>query len=216
VFFAVVFCGKCDKYHVFICRCAALGIGENSARAAVATFGVDLNKKSCKNNGKSYYIMLENEIINKLKAAGLKLVTAESCTAGLLAGNLANVPGASSALWGGYVTYAPEAKETMLGIERGLLEKFGAVSRETACAMAQAALDKSSADVAVSVTGLAGPDGDGSLTPVGTVWIGVCQRGGAAAHAMEYHFGTNSDRAEIRSAARSAALEAVNKILQEH
>jgi PncC family amidohydrolase len=160
--------------------------------------------------------MQENEIINKLKAAGLKLVTAESCTAGLVAASLANVPGASAALWGGYVTYTLEAKEAMLGIERALLDKFGAVSREPAGAMAQAALEKSSADIAVSVTGLAGPDGDGSSNPVGTVWIGVCRRGGVDARATEYHFGATASRAEIRSAARSAALEAVNMMLEAH
>jgi PncC family amidohydrolase len=160
--------------------------------------------------------MLEQEIINKLKTAGLKLVTAESCTAGFVAASLANVPGASSALWGGYVTYTLEAKELMLGIAKDLLDKFGAVSRETACAMAQAALEKSNADIAVSVTGLAGPEGDGSANPVGTVWIGLCRRDGIP-HAALHHFnasaGSGDSRAIIREAARRAALQAVNKLL---
>jgi PncC family amidohydrolase len=101
---------------------------------------------------------------------------AESCTAGLAAAEIASVPGASKVFWGGFVTYSIEAKTAMLGIDRTLIEGYGAVSSETACAMACGALQKSGVDITAAVTGLAGPDGDDRGTPVGTVWIAVAAR----------------------------------------
>ncbi|MDR3301178.1 MAG: CinA family protein [Spirochaetaceae bacterium] len=147
---------------------------------------------------------IEVELVEALKARALRLVCAESCTAGLVAAALARVPGASAVLWGAFVCYTLDAKEKMLGLRKTLLECFGAVSGETACAMAEAALEKSDADIAVSVTGLAGPDGDGSENPVGTVWVGFCKRGGKP-EAKHYHF--TGTREEIRHAACNAALE---------
>ncbi|MDR2841799.1 MAG: CinA family protein [Spirochaetaceae bacterium] len=111
------------------------------------------------------------KLFKKLKEKSLQIVFAESCTAGLVADALACVPGASSVLWGSYVTYTNDAKQTMLKIKPELLAEHGAVSSECACAMACSALKESGASIAVSVTGLAGPSGDGS-NPVGTVWIG--------------------------------------------
>jgi PncC family amidohydrolase len=146
---------------------------------------------------------MEKEVIEKLKAHGWMLVTAESCTAGLIAAALASVPGASEALWGGFITYTTDAKVAMLGIEKKALDENGAVSRETVCAMAEGALEKSGADMAVSVTGLAGPEGDGSGFPIGTVWAGCMKRGGDAA---VKHFLFSGSREEIRNAAREAAL----------
>jgi PncC family amidohydrolase len=150
--------------------------------------------------------MPEKEIIETLKSRALTLVTAESCTAGLIAAALAAIPGASSVLWGGFVVYTLDAKEKMLGIEKTFLDTHGAVSSETACAMAAKALEKSGADIALSVTGLAGPDGDGSGVPVGTVWIGRCKRGERAA---AKHFFFSGDRGMIRGAACEAALEII-------
>jgi PncC family amidohydrolase len=145
-------------------------------------------------------------LVEALKARSLRIVCAESCTAGLVAASLARVPGASSVLWGSFVCYTLDAKEKMLRLPKTLLERFGAVSGETACAMAQAALEQSHADIAVSVTGLAGPDGDGSDNPVGTVWVGFCKRG-CKPEAEHYHFaGTRED---IRNAATNAALQMV-------
>jgi PncC family amidohydrolase len=138
------------------------------------------------------------ELIQKLSSASLSLVLAESCTAGLTADLLAQVPGASRVLWGSFVCYSIDAKERMLGIDGGLIRKYGAVSRETACAMAEAALGRSGADMAAAVTGLAGPDGDGSPVPVGTVWIGVASRGGQSRGSVFHYTGS---RNEVRLAA---------------
>ena len=149
-------------------------------------------------------------IIRHAETAGLKIVTAESCTAGLTADLLVSVPGASRVFWGGFVCYTPEAKTLMLGIEKALLEKYGLVSRETAMAMARGALKRSGADVAISVTGLAGPDGDGSGVPVGTVWIGAARRGGEC-NALSYHY--TGSRQEVRAAAARESLEVLGRLL---
>jgi PncC family amidohydrolase len=144
------------------------------------------------------------DIIRRAETAGLRIVTAESCTAGLVADLLASVPGASRVFWGGFVCYTPEAKMRMLGIEEALLEKYGLVSRETALAMASGALKQNGADIAVSVTGLAGPGSDGSGVPVGTVWIGVARLGGES-EALAYHY--TGSRQDVRRAAALEALE---------
>jgi PncC family amidohydrolase len=151
------------------------------------------------------------DVIRRAAKAGLKIVTAESCTAGLVADLLASAPGASKAFWGGFVCYTPEAKTRMLGIAEALLEKHGLVSRETALAMAGGALEQSGADLAVSVTGLAGPEGDGSGVPVGTVWIGAASRGGECGALARRYTGS---RQEVRAAAAREALEVLGRRLE--
>ncbi|MDR0553898.1 MAG: nicotinamide-nucleotide amidohydrolase family protein [Treponema sp.] len=146
---------------------------------------------------------LAEALVKKLTARSWTVVAAESCTAGLVADFLAGIPGASQILWGSFVCYTVEAKHVMLGIPMANLRRFGAVSRETALAMAQGALKRSGANLAVSVTGIAGPGGDGSLVPVGTVWIGCAQRGGEA-EASVYHYA--GSRAEVRETAAWEAL----------
>jgi len=126
------------------------------------------------------------EAMEKLKALSVKVALAESCTAGLVSALLANIQGASSHVWGSFVCYTQEAKVSMLDLDNAFLRKYGLVSRETACAMAKGALQKSGAHLAVSVTGLAGPQGDGSNVPLGTVWIGASSRG--RDEAKGYHF----------------------------
>jgi PncC family amidohydrolase len=142
-------------------------------------------------------------LIEALAAGSLTLAVAESCTAGLVADLIARVPGASRVFWGSFVTYSIDAKVKLLGIERELINRWGAVSRETACAMAAGALEKSGAHVAASVTGLAGPDGDGSGQPVGTVWIGFARRG-FPGEALCRHY--EGDRGAIRNAAAADAI----------
>lgn len=107
---------------------------------------------------------------------GLRIVTAESCTGGLIAGLLTEVPGSSSAIERGYVTYSNVAKSDVLGVPEDLLERVGAVSAEVAHAMAEGALRHSRAHVAVSVTGIAGPDGGSDEKPVGLVYFGLAAR----------------------------------------
>jgi PncC family amidohydrolase len=142
-------------------------------------------------------------LISILAAKSLTLAAAESCTAGLVADRIAQVPGASRVVWGSLVTYSIDAKVAVLGIDRELITRYGAVSRETACAMAEGALEKSGAHVAVSVTGIAGPDGDGSGQPVGTVWIGFVRRG-FPAEAVCHHY--EGDRGAIRNAAAADVI----------
>jgi PncC family amidohydrolase len=150
--------------------------------------------------------MVRNEVllVEKLAALGKTLAAAESCTAGLVADMIASVPGASRVFWGSFVTYMLDAKAVMLGLDGKALEKYGAVSGETARAMAEAALAKSGAGAAVSVTGLAGPDGDGTSVPVGTVWVATALADGASA-ARVFHF--EGKRDAVRRAAAEAALQ---------
>ena len=155
-------------------------------------------------------------IIAKLKTASLFAAAAESCSAGLLADSFAQIPGASSVFWGSFVTYTNDAKEKMLGLPRSLLESAGAVSSAAARAMAEAALKKSGVDIAVSVTGLAGPDGDGSDNPVGTVWIAAAVCSGETS---AQQFFLKGSRAEIRAKAVHHALvlleECVDKLVKD-
>ncbi|MDR1898692.1 MAG: CinA family protein [Treponema sp.] len=138
------------------------------------------------------------DLVELLAASSRTLVLAESCTAGLGADLLARIPGASKVLWGSFVCYTVDAKVRMLGLDRSAVEKTGAVSEETACAMARGALEKSGAHAAGAVTGLAGPDGDGTALPVGTVWIAAASRGGECGARM-FHF--DGSRNEVRNAA---------------
>ncbi len=138
------------------------------------------------------------------RARELLLVTAESCTGGLLAGLITEIPGSSNVLERGYVTYSNRAKEENLGVAAALIEKFGAVSREVAQAMAEGALNHSAATIALAVTGIAGPDGGSVEKPVGLVYFG-CGRAGAVS-ALEKRFG-DLGRRGIRLAAVATALE---------
>jgi PncC family amidohydrolase len=151
-------------------------------------------------------------LVRRLEGLGKTVVAAESCTAGLAADLIARIPGASRVFWGSFVTYSIDAKIRMLGIDGALIRKFGAVSRETALAMAQGALEKSGADYAFSVTGLAGPGGDGSGLPVGTVWIATALAGGERrGRAAVFRF--SGERNEIRAAAAQQAIgEILNRV----
>ncbi|MDR3019810.1 MAG: CinA family protein [Treponema sp.] len=148
-------------------------------------------------------------LIEKLKLKSLTLALSESCTAGFVSAIIAGIPGASAVLWGSYVCYKPEAKVSMLGLDSAELLANRLVSGETASSMAASTLQKSGANLAAAVTGLAGPDGDGSNVPVGTVWIAVAS--GKKIEAKEYHF--NGSRNEVRLKAAIAVLELIFKAL---
>jgi nicotinamide-nucleotide amidase len=112
------------------------------------------------------------------RTRGLKIATAESCTGGLVAGALTEIPGSSDVVERGFVTYSNEAKHEMLGVPLATLNRFGAVSRQTAEAMARGALKHSQADLAVAITGIAGPGGATTGKPVGLVHFAAAARGG--------------------------------------
>lgn len=142
------------------------------------------------------------EVIARLKAQGLTLATAESCTGGLIGALLTDVPGASAVYKGGVISYVNEIKHRLLGVEQETLDVCTAVSRETAHEMAKGAREAVRADVGVSTTGLAGPDGDGTGRPVGLVYIALDMEG--FSYCRELHL--TGGRSEIRAQAAHEAL----------
>ena len=121
---------------------------------------------------------LAQSVIDKAGAEGAMVATAESCTGGMIAAALTDVPGSSAVVDRGFVTYSNEAKTEMLAVPADLITWFGAVSGEVARAMAQGAVLNSRADMAVSVTGVAGPSGGTAEKPVGLVWFGLAKADG--------------------------------------
>jgi len=146
---------------------------------------------------------LAKQLGEHLKKHGLKLVTAESCTAGGLAFAVTAVPGSSEWFERGFVTYTNEAKQTMLGVSSELFSKHGAVSGEVAEAMAQGALKNSESDIAVSITGIAGPGGGTKDKPVGIVWIAMADKAGV--RSVCHHF--KGDRQSVREQSIETALK---------
>ena len=116
-------------------------------------------------------------VVEANRAAGRRVITAESCTGGLVAAALTEIPGCSDVVLGGFVTYSNEAKVAFLNVSQDVLDTFGAVSIATAWSMAQGALARSGADVAVAITGIAGPGGGSAKKPVGTVVFARAERG---------------------------------------
>lgn len=150
-------------------------------------------------------------LLRLLRDRRLMLATAESCTGGLIAATLTAIPGSSDVVERGFVTYSNEAKREMLGVSEESLAMAGAVSEEVARAMADGALARSRADIALSVTGIAGPGGATPAKPVGLVFIGAARRGGALL--VERHvFG--GDRAAIRNASVSVAFRLARTLAQ--
>ncbi|CAX25224.1 MAG: CinA family protein [Methylorubrum extorquens] len=135
-------------------------------------------------------------LVRAYAAAGRRIATAESCTGGLVAGLLTAVPGSSAVVERGFVTYSNEAKAESIGVPMDLIAAHGAVSEPVARAMAEGALAASHADVAVSVTGIAGPGGGSDAKPVGLVHFGLAVKDGPTRH-VERRFG-DPGRAEIR------------------
>jgi nicotinamide-nucleotide amidase len=149
------------------------------------------------------------EVIEANRKAGRKLAVAESCTGGLVCAALTEIPGSSDVLEVGFVTYSNEAKESELKVSGEVVETFGAVSIATAWAMAQGALDASQADVAVAITGIAGPDGGTPSKPVGTVVFARAERlpGPDEVTADQKLFDASEGRSGIRRQATLCALE---------
>ncbi|WEX07165.1 CinA family protein [Chelativorans sp. AA-79] len=121
--------------------------------------------------------MLATKILRACEERGLKLTTAESCTGGMVSAAITDIVGASNIFERGFVTYSNEAKAEMLGVSKETLAAHGAVSAETAREMAAGALARSHADIAVSITGVAGPGGGTPEKPVGLVWFGLAVKG---------------------------------------
>ena len=142
-------------------------------------------------------------LLDRCRASGLRIATAESCTGGLIAACLTEIAGSSDVVDRGFVTYSNEAKSDLLGVPADLIMKVGAVSEEVARAMATGALERSNADLAVSVTGVAGPGGGSVEKPVGLVHHACAAKDGRLVHLRHVYDG---DRAAIRLATLETAL----------
>jgi nicotinamide-nucleotide amidase len=151
-------------------------------------------------------------VLDQCRRTGLRLALAESCTGGLVAATLTEIPGSSDVLDRGFVTYSNRAKEMVLGVPEAILAQHGAVSEQVARAMADGALTASGADVSVSVTGIAGPSGGSASKPVGLVHFAAALRGGTML-TREFRFG-DLGRTEIRRRSVLAALELIEELLR--
>lgn len=151
-----------------------------------------------------------SELIGKLVSKGLSVATAESCTGGLIASSIVDVPGASDCFNEGYVTYSNEAKMKNLGVKDSTLTAYGAVSYETATEMAKGVRKKAKADFGISSTGIAGPGGGSPKKPVGLVYVG-CAFGQDQCKVLELHL--KGDRTQVRQAAANEALKLLEECL---
>ncbi|WP_417615978.1 CinA family protein [Parasphingorhabdus sp.] len=154
-------------------------------------------------------VELAAKVIEKNRAAGRQITVAESCTGGLVAAALTEIPGSSDVFDCGFVTYSNGAKQEMVGVSGDLLETFGAVSIAVAWEMAQGALEASGCDVAVAITGVAGPGGGTDKKPVGTVVFAKAEKGKSVDDVVadRKNFGEDKSRADIRYQAVLVALE---------
>ncbi len=146
-------------------------------------------------------------LLTELRSRRLRVATAESCTGGLVAALFTDIPGSSEVVERGFVTYSNDAKHELLDVPEEMLAQHGAVSEAVARAMAAGALEHSHADVAVSITGIAGPDGGSAEKPVGLVHFAAARRGGPTLH-RECRFG-NIGRSGVRQASVEVAIQLV-------
>ena len=154
---------------------------------------------------------LEETLVHTLKEKGLTIATAESCTGGMIAQRLTNVSGASEVFGFGFVTYWEQAKAKMVGVDPAAIAKYNVVSAPVAAQMALGAAEAAGADIAVSVTGLAGPNGGDAVRPVGTVYLGAAC--GETVYVKKL-FVSRPDRALVRARAAQAALELALRLAQ--
>jgi nicotinamide-nucleotide amidase len=145
-------------------------------------------------------------ILDACKKHDTRIATVESCTGGLLSAILTELPGSSRMFTHGFITYANHAKSEMVGVDEILIDSYGAVSEQVARAMAEGALECASIDLAVAITGIAGPDGGSEHKPVGTVHFACAMRGKPTIHQHKIFAG---DRSEVRLAAVDCALDMI-------
>ncbi|MEY4707740.1 MAG: CinA protein [Pseudomonadota bacterium] len=150
-------------------------------------------------------------LLGELRAKGLKIATAESCTGGLVAGLFTEIAGSSDVFERGFVTYSNDAKHELLGVPKTVLDVHGAVSKEVAQAMALGALKHSHADIVIAVTGIAGPGGATETKPIGLVHIAIARKDGAIVH-RAFEFG-DIGRTEVRLATLDAALALLSELV---
>jgi nicotinamide-nucleotide amidase len=149
---------------------------------------------------------MARRVLQLCRARGLRIATAESCTGGLVAGALTEIAGSSDVVDRGFVTYSNAAKHAMLGVSEATLKRYGAVSSETASAMVKGALKNSLADIAVSITGIAGPGGGTKQKPVGLVYFAAAHRGGKRLARRRLYGNIGRSRVRTHSVAQALAL----------
>ena len=153
--------------------------------------------------------MIVDDVVRKLIDNRLSVATAESCTGGLIAGAITSVPGSSACFSYGLVTYSNEAKRKLLGVPQQILTRYGAVSSETAYAMADGLKKLTEAVIAVSVTGIAGPDGGSEEKPVGLVYIGLASGGKIITERCQF----SGSREEIRNKTVNRAIVLIDQCI---
>ena len=154
---------------------------------------------------------LEETVVRTLKEKGLTIAAAESCTGGLIAQRLTAVPGSSEVFGYGFVTYWAEAKTRLVGVDPAVIDRYNVVSAPVAAQMAAGTLGASGADIALSVTGIAGPSGGDEVRPVGTVYLGAAR--GDTVYLKKLHV-SRPDRALVRARSAQAALELALRLAQ--
>ena len=182
------------------------GAGSTELAAVSANIAERIGESCYSTDGRS----LAQVVLDRARVARVTVATAESCTGGLVAGALTEVPGSSAVYVGGAVTYSDDLKTTLLGVDPALLRTFGAVSDAVAMAMASGARDVTGAGLAVSVTGIAGPEGGTAGKPVGTVWFGVAGAEGVRAEMRRF----GGDRHFVRERAVMTALDLLRRALR--
>ncbi len=180
------------------------GAGEEGLARAADAVRSEIGDACYSSSGRT----LAEAVVDAARTAGIKIATAESCTGGMVSSAITDVPGASSVLLGGVVAYANQAKIDLLDVPGGLLAQFGAVSEETARAMAEGARARFGADIAVSTTGVAGPDGGTAEKPVGLVWFGLATARTTFATRRDMQ---GADRSAIRARSTAIALDLVRR-----
>ncbi|MFH1159237.1 MAG: CinA family protein [Pseudomonadota bacterium] len=156
--------------------------------------------------------MLAESVVRAARDKKMRIVTAESCTGGLIGACLTEIPGASDVFDQGFIAYSNNSKMMYLGVSRRTILDCGSVSAEVALEMAEGALRASGADIAVSATGIAGPGGGTADKPAGTVYLGVALREKGASHTLQNSF--SGDRTEVRLKTVEAALTALKKEIE--
>lgn len=184
------------------------GAGEPALAAAAAAIAERAGEACYSDDGAS----LAEVLLRRAGAAGLSIATAESCTGGLVGGAITAVPGSSASYLGGVVSYSNEVKTTILGVDPALIETLGAVSDAVAMAMAAGVRDLTGADLAIAVTGVAGPDGGTTAKPVGTVWFAVADAQGCRAELRRFP----GDRDGVRERAVTTALDLLRRAIPSH
>lgn len=180
------------------------GAGSVTLRRAAETVAAELGSACYTTTGET----LAQATVSALLDGGLTCSVAESCTGGMVSASLTDVPGSSAVFLGGVIAYSNDVKTAVLDVPAGLLERFGAVSEQTAVAMAEGARSRIGSHIAVSITGIAGPDGGTAEKPVGLVWFGMAHTGVAVASELRFLGGS---RAAVRARACATALDLLRR-----